>query len=206
MLSLKKLFTYWVLTHALLTQNILANETTSTKLESYHHVGLIDLRIPDKDFSEDLLKKREHDLKAHRHAGFATLGLAALSFATAFMAKKEVDDARALRNGRMDASDANKFNIHLITAGATLATYFTTAYLGMNAPKSQSMLDTEATAWHKRLAYIHVPAMILGPIFAFKAYTDYKNGRNPSGIGKLHRPTMMLGSAALLGAYFVQEF
>lgn len=206
MFSLKKILISVLLTQFLFSQNLQATETNSTGIETYQHVGLMDLRIPDKDFSEDLIKKREHDLKAHRHAGYATLGLAALSFATAFMAKKEVDDARNARNGRMDASDANKFNVHLMTAGVTLAAYFTTAYLGMNAPKSQSMMDTESTAWHKRMAYIHVPAMILGPIFALKAYNDYKNGKNPRGIGKLHRPTMMLGSVALLGAYFVQEF
>lgn len=206
MLSFKKCFIFILLAQFLLSQNLIASENNSPSMETYQHVGLKDLRIPDKDFSEDLIKKREHDLKAHRHAGYATLGLAALSFATAFMAKKEVDDARSARNGRMDASDANKFNLHIMTAGVTLASYFTTAYLGMNAPKAQSMMDTESTAWHKRLAYIHVPAMILGPIFGLKAYNDYKNGKNPRGIGKLHRPTMMLGSAALLGAFFVQEF
>lgn len=170
------------------------------------NVSLFDLRIPDKDYSEELNDKRNHHLKAHRHAAHATLALAVASFATAFIAKKNVDDDRSARGGRMDASDADNFNLHLITAGVTLASYFTTAYFGITAPKAQSMEDTEQIKWHKRLAFIHMPAMIIGPMFALKAHNDYKKGRNPTGVGKLHRPIMMLGIAALAGAGFVAEF
>lgn len=169
-------------------------------------VSLFDLRIPDKDFSEELNNKRNHHLKAHRHAAHATLALAVASFATALIAKNNVDDDRAARGDRMDASDADNFNLHLITAGVTLASYFTTAYFGITAPKAQSMEDTEQIKWHKRLAFVHMPAMIIGPLFALKAHNDYKKGRNPSGVGKLHRPIMMLGIAALAGAGFVAEF
>ncbi len=176
------------------------------KPEEYVHVGLKDLRIAEKNYSEELNNKRLHDLKAHRHAGYATLGLATLSFATAFMAKKKTDDDRASRSGRMDASDAKNFNLHLGVATLTLASYFTGAYLGINAPKSESMQDIDQIKWHKRLAYIHLPAMILAPILGYKAYSDYKKGQNPNGIGKLHRPVMMLGVASLFGAAFVAEF
>ncbi len=187
----------------------LANELKEPSLiaeNKKESLSLFNLRIPDEAYNEELNQKRLHHLKAHRHGAHATLGLLGLTMATAFMAKKKVDDERSARGGRMSSSDANKFNIHLISASLTLASYFTTAYLGITAPKSESMADSNQITWHKRLAFVHMPAMILGPIFAYKAYSDYKDGKNPSGVGKLHRPLMFLGGAALLGAGIVAEF
>ncbi len=186
---------------------IIAAEVKQNEVpESIKKITMFDLRIPDKDYTEDLNDKRLTKLKAHRHAAALTLGLAAASFVTAVLAKKNVDDDRAARNGRMDASDAKNFNLHMAVAGATLASYFTTAYLSISAPKAESMEDLDQIKWHKRLAFIHMPAMIIGPALGLKAYGDYKHGKNPSGIGKLHKPVMMLGVASLLGAAFVAEF
>jgi hypothetical protein len=204
---LKKLLCLFLSMTTLTTTTHAEGLATNDPLQMYSEkVSLFDLRIADKDYSEELNNKRIHHLKAHRHAAHATLALAVASFATAFIAKKNVDDDRSARGGRMDASDADNFNLHLITAGVTLASYFTTAYFGITAPKAQSMEDTEQIKWHKRLAFIHMPAMIIGPLFALKAHNDYKRGHNPTGVGKLHRPIMMLGIAALAGAGFVAEF
>ncbi len=173
---------------------------------SKKELTLLDLRVPEAQYTREMEEVREHKLKIHKHAAGLTLGLAAASVVTAILAKKKVNDDRAARGGRMDSSDSKDFNLHVATAGLTLVSYFTTAYFSISAPKSETMVDSNAVTWHKRLAYIHMPAMIIGPILGLSALNDYKKGRNPSGISKLHVPVMMLGAAALAGAAVVIEF
>ena len=167
---------------------------------------LFDLRIPEKDFTSEMQDTRSRKLNGHQHLAALTLGLALASAVTAVIATNKMKDARAARNGRFDSTDADKFNLHAMTAGLTLASYLTTAYYSISAPKSDSMEDTQAVKWHKRIAYIHMPAMIIGPLLGLKAIDDYKKGKNPSGIAKLHKPVMALGIAALAGAAIVVEF
>ena len=165
-----------------------------------------DLRIPESQYTKEMQDERNHKLVMHKHMAGVTLGLVAASILTAVLAKKGVDDDRAARGGRMDRSDADNFNLHVMTAGLTLASYLATAYFSMSAPKADVMMDSEKVKWHKRLAFVHMPAMILGPILGLKAINDYKKGKNPSGIAKLHRPLMLAGAAALVGAAVTIEF
>lgn len=182
---------------SLLSSNLYSQEKELT---------LIDLRIPESEYTKDMQEVREKKLKGHKHLGAMTLGLAAASIITAVIAKNNVNDDRAARGGRMDSSDADNFNLHVMTAGLTLASYFTTAYFSISAPKADTMADSDSVKWHKRLAFVHMPAMIIGPLLGLKALNDYKRGRNPRGIAKLHRPVMILGAAALAGAAIVVEF
>lgn len=50
-----------------------------------------------------------------------------------------------------------------------------------------------------------MPVMIIGLFLGLSAIIDYKKGRNPTGIAKLHRPLMLLGAAALAGAVIEVE-
>lgn len=167
---------------------------------------LFDLRIPEAEYTSEMQDIREKKLNGHKHLAALTLGLTAATIITAIIAKNKVDDDRAARGGRMDKSDADNFNLHVMTAGLTMASYFATAYYSISAPKADAMADSSSVTWHKRLAFIHMPAMIIGPILGLKAIDDYKKGKNPSGVAKLHRPLMILGAAALAGAAVVIEF
>lgn len=167
---------------------------------------LFDLRIPDDQYTPEMSAERSKKLTAHQHAGRLTVGLAAVSFITAMLAKKETDDDRSARGGAYSKDDAKNFKFHLISAGLTLASYYTTAYFSLSAPKKATASDLYATQWHKRLAYVHMPAMIIGPILGLTAYHDYKKGRDPKGLARLHRPVMALGVAALAGAFVMVEF
>ncbi|MBY0413434.1 MAG: hypothetical protein K2Q18_04685 [Bdellovibrionales bacterium] len=176
------------------------------EIQPKKELTLLDLRIPEEKYTSQMQDVRERKLNGHRHLGALTLGLTAATIVTAILAKNKVNDDRAARGGRMDKSDADNFNLHMLTAGVTLASYFTTAYYSISAPKSDSMSDADSVKWHKRFAYVHMPAMIIGPILGLKAIDDYKKGRNPSGAAKLHRPIMILGAAALAGAAIAVEF
>lgn len=173
---------------------------------SKKELTLFDLRIPENEYTSDMQDVRLKKLETHEHMGKITLGLAAVSVLTAVIAKRNVNRDRNSRRGRKDPSDADNFNIHMASVGLTLASYFTTAYFSISAPKADVMEDIDSVKWHKRLAYVHMSAMVIGPILGLKAISDYRQGRNPSGIAKLHRPLMLLGVAALAGAAIVVEF
>lgn len=164
------------------------------------------LRTPEKDYTKDMQDIREKKLHGHKHLGMLTLGLAAASAVTAVLATGKMKDARSARGGRADKSDADEFNLHVMTAGLTMASYFATAYYSLSAPKADTMEDLDSVKWHKYFASVHMPAMIIGPLLGLKAISDYKKGQDPSGIAKLHKPLMALGVAALAGAVISVEF
>lgn len=199
---MKRIFTSLLLSLLLCSNSFAQTQTAEPKKE----LTLFDLRIPEDQYTKDMQDVRERKLNGHKHLAALTLGLTVATVVTAVLAKNKVDDERAARGGRMEKSDADNFNLHVMTAGLTLASYFTTAYYSMSAPKADTVVDSDSVKWHKRLAFVHMPAMIIGPILGLKAIDDYKKGKNPSGVAKLHRPLMLLGAAALAGAAIVVEF
>ncbi len=192
-----------VLSFSLLFSTVFAQETAE---EPAKELSWYSLRVPEKDYTKEMQEVREKKLHAHKHLGMLTLGLAAASAVTAVLATNKMKDARSARGGRADKSDADEFNLHVMTAGLTMATYFTTAYFSLSAPKADTMGDTDGVRWHKYFANVHMPAMIIGPLLGLKAIDDYKKGRDPRGIAKLHKPIMALGVAALAGAVISVEF
>ncbi|RPJ74427.1 MAG: hypothetical protein EHM20_10620 [Alphaproteobacteria bacterium] len=173
---------------------------------SQKELSLFDLRIPESEYTEKMQEVRERKLEIHEHMGKITAGLAAVTVLTAMFAKRSTNRDRARRGGTTDPSDADNFTPHMISAGLTLASYFTTAYFSITAPKADVLHDLDSVKWHKRLSFIHMPAMIIGPFLGLKAISDYRKGKNPTGIAKLHRPLMLLGATALAGAVIVVEF
>ncbi len=194
---------FFICTHAL--AETVYNPEASTN-EKKAELNWFNLRIPENEYNSNLQDQRIFKLKAHKHMANATLLLATGTFVSAILAKKEIDKNRAARQGLSHRDDAKELNLHMALAGATLISYYTTAYFSITAPKSESMIDTENVKWHKRFSYIHFPGMIMAPILGVMAYQDYKNAKNPSGIAKLHRPIMSLTSLALLGAVISINF
>lgn len=186
---------------SLIFLNVQADEIAPNKTLKWS-----DLRVADQDFSNELFEKRQKMLKGHQHLAALTLGLALVSGVTAVMGKKKIEDARNARGGVKSGSDADELHLHILTAGATMVSYLTTAYFSINAPKAESMQDSDGLKWHKRFAMVHFPAMVLGPVMGLMAYNQYKNGKDPKGISKLHGPVMALGVASLLGAAIAIEF
>ena len=196
-----------ILSFSLLFSTAFAEEVAvEAASEPAKELSWYSLRVPEKDYTKEMQEVREKKLHAHKHLGMLTLGLAAASAVTAVLATNKMKDARSARGGRADKSDADEFNLHVMTAGLTMATYFTTAYFSLSAPKADTTGDTDGVRWHKYFASVHMPAMIIGPLLGLKAISDYKKGQDPSGIAKLHKPIMALGVAALAGAVISVEF
>lgn len=166
-------------------------------------VGIFHSRVPSEQFTDAMFEKRTHMLEHHKMMGHITMGLMVASFASAFIGRKKIDDDRASRGGLKSADDASNMNLHMGIAAATLASYFTTAYFSLGAPKPDDFEDSSARKWHKGLAWIHGSAMVLAPVLGFLAFKDYHNGKDPSGLAKLHRPLMMLGFGAFTASYAI---
>jgi len=181
-------------------------EQKSTENLNNKELNWFSLRIPESEYTSSHQDQRTFKLKAHKHLAHTTLLLTAGTLVTAVMAKRDINRNRAARGHTMLPQDADELKLHMALAGATLLSYYTTAYFSITAPKSEAMIDSENLKWHKRFSYIHMPGMILAPVLGLMAYNDYKKGKNPTGIAKMHRPVMALTSLALLGAVISIEF
>lgn len=166
----------------------------------FQDLSIFNANVPADQFNEELSTKRIHLLKHHKLLGHVTMGLMTATVATAIYGAHEMKDRRQ-KKGHHSPSDVKDMHLHMGLAGVSLASYFTTAYMALRAPKVEEQQDENARQWHKGLAYIHVPAMILSPILGFLAIKDIHDGHNPNGIAKLHRPLMFLGYGAFLGSY-----
>jgi hypothetical protein len=110
------------------------------------------------------LDLRSHMLRTHQQLGLWTAGAMALTFFTAGGSKA----------------------LHATYGAATTGLYFTTAFYAIHAPDVEGIPHTGATKWHRRLAFIHVPAMIATPILGALAKNQRDHGENVHGIAHLH--------------------
>lgn len=124
-------------------------------------------KVANTELSENL-KVRASKLQTHQKLGLVTLGLIAATVLTAPEGKR--------------ASDAHK-----ILGYATAASYGLTAYYSLSAPELE--LNQERKKWnttiHKTMAWIHLPLMILTPLAGYLADKSYREGKSPSGLGKM---------------------
>lgn len=167
---------------------------------TFQDLSIFNARVPSKQFSAELSEKRAHLLHHHKMFGHITMGLMTATVAAAIYGSHEMKDRRK-KNGHHSSSDVKDMHLHMGLAGVSLASYFTTAYMAWRAPRPEEQQDENARSWHKGLAYIHVPSMILAPILGILAMKDIHDGHGPDGIAKLHRPLMFLGYGAFVGSY-----
>jgi hypothetical protein len=88
-------------------------------------------------------------------------------------------------------------------AVTSLVSYYATAYYSLSAPKPEGMVDEKSRQWHKGLAWIHGTAMVLAPVLGLMALKDYHDGKDPTGIAKVHKPLMILGYAAFAASFTI---
>ncbi len=137
---------------------------------------------------QETLEERHSMLKRHEVLGLTTLGLMTATMLT--------------------GGSAIDSNVHMYLGMATGALYFTTAYYSLTAPKPSGIRDRGNIVWHKRLAWIHFPAMVLAPILGYMYKRNEENDRKSSSLVKQH-PTIAgigFGAFALSAALMTVEF
>ncbi len=129
------------------------------------------------------LDKRSHMLKIHQRIGLID---AAPLLATVILGTGA---------GGKSTSSSDRF-AHLALGSVTGDLYFLSAYYALRAPKIPGTETRGPIRWHKALAWIHGPGMILTPILGAIAFEQKSNGEKVHGIASAHGAVAIVTAAA----------
>ena len=130
-----------------------------------------------------LLDKRTHMLKIHQRLGLITIAPLAATFITSANA------------GGKNTSTTDR-TVHTILGAVSGDLYFMTAYYAIRAPKIPGTETRGPIRFHKAMAWIHGPGMILTPILGAIAYNQKNSGEKVHGIASAHGPVAIVTGAA----------
>ena len=152
-------------------------------LHSLQDLGFSPAEIKGNPKEQALLERRTHMLKIHQRLGLITTLPMIASVATSINA------------GGRNTSNTDR-TVHMILGSATAELYFTTAYFAIRAPRVPGTRSRGPIRFHKAMAWIHGPGMILTPILGALAYSQKNNGERVHGIAKAHGPVAILTAGA----------
>lgn len=119
------------------------------------------------------LDKRSHMLRVHQRLGLiTTVPLVATILVS------------GLAGGHSTSSTGR--DIHATLGTITAGMYLTTAYYSIFAPRIPGTTTRGPIRWHKALAFIHGPGMILTPILGAMAFDQKSKGERVHGIASAH--------------------
>lgn len=95
---------------------------------------------------------------------------------------------------------------HPFFAGLAVASYGAAAYTAWKAPDLPQGKEHGVTAWHRRLAWIHVPGMIATPILGYLAAKKIEDGEKLDGAEKYHKDVAGVTAAALAVSALIVSF
>ena len=130
-----------------------------------------------------LLDKRTHMLKIHQRLGLLA---AAPLIATV---------ATSINAGGKSTSNTDR-TVHMVLGAVSSDLYFTSAYYAIRAPRVQGTPTRGPIRFHKAMAWIHGPGMILTPILGAMAYSQKNNGEKVHGIAAAHGPVAIVTAGA----------
>ena len=129
------------------------------------------------------LDKRSHMLKIHQRLGL---------IATVPIVASVITGTGA---GGKSTSTTDRW-VHLALGSAAGDLYFTSAYFAIFAPKIPGTETRGPIRWHKALAWIHGPGMILTPILGAIAFDQKSRGEKVHGIASAHSAVAIVTAAA----------
>lgn len=156
-----------------------ANQSVNVSLES----GPAPPSLKDLGFSPEQsqgsaqdqarLDRRAHMLKIHQRLGLIT--------AAPLLATLLTSNGAAGRHGTASGRD-----LHATLGAVTAGLYFTTASFSIFAPRVPGTTLRGPIKWHRRLAWIHGPGMILTPLLGALAFEQRSKGERIHGIARAH--------------------
>jgi hypothetical protein len=158
-------------------------------------ISLSDLGISNSPVETEAQRKldkvmieRTSKLKTHEILGLVTWGAMTATMLTG--------------GGAMDS------DLHRNLGITTGLLYFTTAYFSLTAPKPTDFKDKTRMKWHKGLAWVHFPAMILTPILGLMYKKNEEDNKKHSALEKQHSAVagILYGSFTISAALMVIEF
>lgn len=124
-------------------------------------------------------------LKTHQTLGLITAGLLMITVATGEPANRPGKD------------------FHLGAGIATGVMYATAATYAIRAPSVEGVARTGPTKWHRRLAYVHIPLMVLTPILGAAARRQRDHNEELHSFGKWHGPVGFAAAGTFLASMIV---
>jgi hypothetical protein len=130
-----------------------------------------------------LLDKRTHMLKIHQRMGLITTIPLLATLITSVNA------------GGRNTSSASR-DLHVALGAVTGDLYGITAYYAIRAPRVPGTETRGPIRFHKAMAWIHGPGMILTPILGIMAYDQKNNEEKIHGIAQAHAPVAIITAGA----------
>jgi hypothetical protein len=129
------------------------------------------------------LDKRSHMLKIHQRLGL----IDAIPLAATVIAGTGA--------GGKSTSSSDRY-LHLALGSVTGDLYFMSAYYAIRAPRIPGTQTRGQIRFHKALAWIHGPGMVLTPILGAIAFDQKSKGEKVHGIASAHGPVAIVTAAA----------
>ena len=162
----------------------LPNAPSSTKSEpSLEDLGFSKSEQQGNAEQQALLDKRTHMLKIHQRMGLITTIplVATVILGPGAGGKSEGTAAR---------------DLHVALGSLTGDLYGITAYYAIRAPRIKGTETRGPIKFHKAMAWIHGPGMILTPILGAMAFEQKNNGEKVHGIAQAHGPVAIVTAGA----------
>jgi hypothetical protein len=131
------------------------------------------------------LNKRSHMLQVHQRLGLITTIPLGATVISGFFA-----------GGKRGVTSSSSRDLHAALGSATVGLYAATAYYAIFAPKITGTKTEGPIRFHKALAWVHGPGMILTPILGAMAFNQRSQGEKVHGIAKLHGQVAIITAVA----------
>lgn len=165
-------------------QNNLPNAPSSSeKQPSLSDLGFSSSQTQADPKLQALLDKRTHMLKVHQRMGLITaIPMMAALFSSAGAGGKNTGSATR--------------DLHVALGAAAGDLYGITAYYAIRAPKPPGTPTKGPIKFHKAMAWIHGPGMIMTPILGAMAFSQKNDGEKVHGIAQAHMPVAIVTAGA----------
>jgi len=157
--------------------------SSSSKEPSLSDLGLTPEQTQGNAKEQALLDKRTHMLKIHQRMGLITTVPMIASVVT------------SLNAGGRSTSKSSR-DLHAALGGLTGDLYFITAYYAIRAPRIPETQTRGPIRFHKTMAWIHGPGMVMTPILGIIAFDQKSKGERVHGIASAHGPVAIVTAGA----------
>jgi hypothetical protein len=165
------------------TDNLPNAPSSSKTAPSLQDLGFPAEQAQGNAKEQALLDKRTHMLKIHQRLGL----IAAIPLIATV--------ATSINAGGKNTSNTDR-NVHMVLGAVSSDLYFTSAYFAIRAPRVPGTTTRGPIRFHKAMAWIHGPGMILTPILGAMAYSQKNNGQKVHGIAAAHGPVAIVTAGA----------
>lgn len=158
-------------------------------------ISLSELGMPAESSVTDISPKFEAEMKERREklGTHQVLGLTTWGMMTATM---------------LTGGSALDSNLHMYLGMTTGALYVASAYYSLTAPKPAEIKDKARMKWHKGLAWVHFPLMLLVPYLGYQYKKHEEHNQKHGSLEKQHSALagILYGTFTISAALMVIEF